>query len=69
MAANSINEKMGESECKEIVTEHGYITPQQIQDRFETLRSLSEEEMAALNKKLLRKIDWRLMPMITVRTA
>ncbi|KAH7361331.1 major facilitator superfamily domain-containing protein [Pyrenochaeta sp. MPI-SDFR-AT-0127] len=66
MTANSISEKMGESECKEIVPESGHITPQQIQARFETLRSLNEEEMVALNKRLLKKIDWRLMPCITL---
>ena len=37
-----------------------------IQARFSTLENLDEAQMEALNKKLLRRIDWRLMPMITV---
>lgn len=41
-------------------------TPEQIQHRFETLRGLSTGEMEALNKKVRRIIDWRLMPCITL---
>ena len=41
-------------------------TPEQIQHRFETLRGLSQGEMEALNKKVRRTIDWRLMPCITM---
>jgi hypothetical protein len=41
-------------------------TPEQIQHRFETLRGLSQGEMEALNKKVRRIIDWRLMPMMTL---
>jgi len=37
-----------------------------IQARFATLENLDDTQMEALNKKLLRRIDWRLMPMITV---
>jgi len=37
-----------------------------IQARFSELENLDETQMAALNKKLLKRIDWRLMPMITV---
>ena len=37
-------------------------TPAQIQHRFETLRDLSDEQMTALNKKVVKMIDWRLMP-------
>ena len=43
----------------------GY-TPEQIQHRFDTLRGLSQGEMAALNKKVRKIIDWRLMPCITL---
>ncbi|KAL5379316.1 hypothetical protein DPSP01_008588 [Paraphaeosphaeria sporulosa] len=42
------------------------ITPQQIQGRFDTLRGLSEEQMTVLDKKVVRKLDWRLMPCITL---
>jgi len=37
-----------------------------IQARFATLENLDDTQMEALNKKLLRRIGWRLMPMITV---
>ena len=43
----------------------GY-TAEQIQHRFDTLRGLSQGEMEALNKKVRRIIDWRLMPCITL---
>jgi hypothetical protein len=54
------------TEFKEVVEEFVNITPQQIQARFDTLRDLSDEDMAALNKKLVNKIDWRLMPCVTL---
>lgn len=66
MADSSVQEKMASSEFKEVASEHGNITPQQIQARFETLRSLSDDEMAALNKRLVKRIDWRLMPCVTI---
>ena len=67
MTVDIIDEKKsGDPEFKEVVGESFNITPQQIQARFETLRDLSEEEMTALNKKLVKKIDWRLMPCITL---
>jgi hypothetical protein len=53
------NVKTEEVECT-------FLTPAQIQHRFDTLRGLSDDQMKALNKKLVRKIDWRLMPCITV---
>ena len=58
-----------ESEFKENVSEvfaNHNITPREIQDRFETLRGLNQEEMVALNKKVLKIMDWRLMPSITL---
>ena len=42
------------------------LTRAQIQHRFETLRGLNDEQMAALNKTVVRKVDWRLMPCITL---
>lgn len=60
------DEKKADVEFKEVSAENHKITPQQIQSRFETLRHLSEEQMAALNKRLVRKLDWRLMPCITL---
>jgi hypothetical protein len=69
MADNLSQEKKAESDYKENVSEivaHHSITPQEIQARFETLRDLSQDEMVALNKKVLKIIDWRLMPCITL---
>lgn len=42
------------------------ITPRDIQARFELLRDLSDTEMEKLNKRLVKKIDWRMMPTITM---
>lgn len=65
MADISVDDKKADVEFKEVSAE-GQITPQQIQSRFETLRHLSEEQMAALNKKVVSKLDWRMMPIITL---
>jgi hypothetical protein len=43
-----------------------HVSPQEIQARYPLLRDLSPDQMAALNKRVVRKIDWRLMPMITI---
>lgn len=42
------------------------ITPEAIQARFTTLAPLDGEQMAALHKRLVRRIDWRMMPTITI---
>jgi len=49
-----------------VVAANEAVSPASIQARFETLRDLDEPQMAALNKRLLRRIDWRLMPTITI---
>ena len=41
-------------------------TPAQIQHRFDTLRGLEPEQVAALEKALVKRIDWRMMPIITL---
>lgn len=50
----------------EKLEQHHDITPRDIQARFELLRDLSDSEMEKLNKKLVKKIDWRMMPTITM---
>ncbi|PVI06863.1 MFS general substrate transporter [Periconia macrospinosa] len=62
------SKKMADTEFKEVVAvaEHVNITPQQIQSRFETLKDLTEEQMDALNKRVVKRLDWRLMPIITL---
>jgi hypothetical protein len=64
MTDNDLNDVKAEKDFKEVVSEtvHHTITPQEIQARFETLRDLS----VALNKRVLKIIDWRLMPCITL---
>ncbi|KEF62002.1 uncharacterized protein A1O9_03574 [Exophiala aquamarina CBS 119918] len=42
------------------------LRPAQIQHRFDRLRDLNDEQMTALNKRVVKKIDWRLMPCITL---
>ena len=42
------------------------VDPSIIQASFDTLRGLNREDLDALEKGLLRKIDWRMMPTITV---
>lgn len=42
------------------------ITLRDIQSRFEHLRGLIETDMARLNKSVVRKIDMRMMPCITL---
>jgi MFS family permease len=45
----------------------GYVnSPREIQSRFDLLRDLSAEEMEKLNKTVLKKVDWRMMPTITI---
>lgn len=46
-------------------TEHVF-SPAEVQARFPLLQDLNDEEMATLNKRLLSRIDWRLMPTITI---
>lgn len=57
--------KVEEAEVTRVGPPRTY-TPIEIQARFDTLRDLSPEQMEALNKKVVSKIDWRLMPMITI---
>jgi hypothetical protein len=63
---DAVDEKMASAEFKEVAVGSSPITPQQIQARFETLKDLNEEEMAALNRRLVKRLDWRLMPCITL---
>uniref|UniRef100_A0A8H7K0Y8 Major facilitator superfamily (MFS) profile domain-containing protein n=1 Tax=Bionectria ochroleuca TaxID=29856 RepID=A0A8H7K0Y8_BIOOC len=66
--ASKGSEDLKEASFHEVETKPvpGRITPQEIQARFDTLRDLSENELETLNKRLVKKIDWRMMPMITL---
>lgn len=67
---SSIDEKVDPTQCIETVTpplgEGSFIPPEEIQARFDMLRGLSADEMAALNKKVLKKVDWHMMPCVTL---
>ncbi|KAH6869176.1 major facilitator superfamily domain-containing protein [Thelonectria olida] len=61
-------EKLEDVECIERVPNGGgtVISPQDIQARFELLRHLGPERLAELNKSVVRKIDWHMMPCVTL---
>ncbi|KAF9776506.1 hypothetical protein IL306_005289 [Fusarium sp. DS 682] len=64
-----VDDKIGDVQCVETVDgppNNGYISPAEIQGRFPLLRDLSKEQMDALNKRVLRKIDWRLLPIVSL---
>ena len=63
---NAISHEKDEIKVIEEHVEATFLTPAQIQHRFDSLRDLSDEDMTALNKKVVSKIDWRLMPCITL---
>ncbi|KFY21974.1 hypothetical protein V493_06941 [Pseudogymnoascus sp. VKM F-4281 (FW-2241)] len=63
---DDIDEKIDIQQHERAINDNGVFTPQEIQGRFDTLRDLNQEQMVALNKKVLRKLDWRLLPTITL---
>jgi hypothetical protein len=66
MTTVAADKKTVDAEFKEVAPQSQLVTPQQIQARFDTLRDLSEEQMSKLNKQLVKRLDWRLMPCITL---
>jgi hypothetical protein len=70
--ATTVEKTLGEAEVADVkLSDHtedaGYQnSPREIQSRFDLLRDLSEAEMETLNKTVLRKVDWRMMPTITI---
>ncbi|KAH7017979.1 major facilitator superfamily domain-containing protein [Microdochium trichocladiopsis] len=59
--------RVEEAELKgEQIGQPGLATALEIQGRFDSLRDLTPEQMDALNKRVVKKVDWRLMPMITL---
>jgi len=65
VSASSLDAKV-DIELRENALVNGLASPFEIQGRFDTLRDMTPEQMTALNKQVVRKIDWRLMPAITV---
>lgn len=59
-------EKSSVHQYERALNENGVYTAQEIQGRFDLLRDLSPDQMTALNKKVLRKLDWRMLPTITM---
>lgn len=62
--ASSIDCQTDHLEEKAPVRNH--ITPNEIQQQFSLLQNLSGEQMVILNKKVVKKLDWRMMPCITM---
>ncbi|EEU34501.1 uncharacterized protein NECHADRAFT_88337 [Fusarium vanettenii 77-13-4] len=61
------DEKVQVAQCVEnAVPGDGPIAPLDIQARFELLRHLSSNEMEVLNKRVRSKIDWHMMPCVTL---
>lgn len=61
-----VDEKASVQQYERALNPNGVFTAQEIQGRFDLLRDLSTDQMAVLNKKVLSKLDWRLMPTITI---
>lgn len=61
-----LDEKIDVQQYERAINDNGVYTSQEIQGRFDLLRDLNPQQMTALNKKVLRKLDWRLMPTITL---
>lgn len=59
-------EKSGPQSSDEKLGQNQQYSPAEIQGRFNLLRDLSNDEMERLNKSVVRKIDWRMMPTITM---
>ncbi|KAL2669903.1 hypothetical protein Neosp_015069 [[Neocosmospora] mangrovei] len=60
-------EKAQEAQYVENATaRNGHIAPEEIQARFELLRHLSADQMETLNKSVRSKIDWHMMPWVTL---
>lgn len=60
------DEKASVQQYESALNPNGVFTAAEIQGRFDLLRDLSQDQMTALNKKVLSKLDWRLMPTITM---
>lgn len=61
-----MSEEKTEVDHKEAISQPVGRTPAEIQAEFPTLRDLTEDEMRDLNRAVVRKIDWRMMPCITL---
>lgn len=63
-----LDEKSQGAHCIQAEQQHdgAYIAPEEIQARFPLLRDLSAEQMNDLNKRVVRKIDWRLLPIVSL---
>ncbi|KAL4892460.1 major facilitator superfamily domain-containing protein [Aspergillus ambiguus] len=55
-----------EVDHKENVSQSTALTPAQLQALFPTLRDLTDDEMRDLNHRVVKIIDWRMMPCITL---
>lgn len=67
----TVDEKLELAQCVEDAkdtprAQGAYIPPEEIRARFPLLRDLGEEQLAELNKKVVSKIDWHMMPCVTL---
>lgn len=61
------DEKVQVAQCVEnAVPGDAPVAPVEIQARFGLLRHLSPSEMEVLNKRVRSKIDWHMMPCVTL---
>jgi hypothetical protein len=61
-----LDEKAEMACIEDTVARVGPIPPTEIQARFPLLRDLSQERMDELNKRVRSKIDWHMMPCVTL---
>ena len=68
LMGDDLDEKFQGAHCTQTEQQHdgAYIPPEEIQARFSLLRDLSAEQMNDLNKRVVRKIDWRLLPIVSL---
>jgi len=62
----SIHSNKGSLDLKNAV-EHEEIAPprDEVLERYEIIRDKSAEELVAIEKSLVRKLDWKFLPMVS----
>ena len=58
--SNSIDEK------KDFENVESLAVPDVLLERYSLIKDKSKEELDALNKKVLKKLDWKFLPCITM---
>lgn len=63
---DALSESKGDAQVENAQVAGYTNSPREIQSRFDLLRDLNEEGMVKLNKTVVGKVDWRMMPTITI---